>query len=121
MPDYLPRFKPGKAVSMLTSADVIGGRLVLASGVSTVAPATADAANVVGVAATDATSGDKVLVFCRPGGIQRLTASAAITAGVKVVAATGGKIATIASNSNPIGIALQTAAADLDVIDVLFL
>jgi hypothetical protein len=121
MADYLPRFKPGEAVSMGTSADVTGGRLVIPSGVNTVAPATADAANVVGIAGTDATSGDKVLVFTRAGGIQKLTASAAISAGARVVAATGGKIATIASNSNPIGIALQTAAADGDVIDVLFL
>lgn len=121
MSDYIPRHSPGTAVTFSASADVTGGRLVLASGTKTVAPATLDAANVVGVAAFDVKSGDPVTVFPRPTGIHALVASAAIAAGAKVVAAATGKVATIGANANPIGIALEAAANDGDVIDVLFI
>lgn len=122
MADYLPKFKPGSAVTFLTTADVIGGRLVEASSSTrSCAPAAADSAKVLGVASVDTTSGDSVGVFLRPTGVHQLVASGAIALGAKVVAATGGKVQTIASNSNPIGIALEAAAADLDVIDVLFI
>jgi len=122
MADYLPRFKPGAAVTFTTTADVTGGRLV-ESGTTTrsATPATADSAKVLGVAATDTTSGNSVGVYLRPTGVHQLVASGAIAIGAKVVAATGGKVQTIASNSNPIGIALEAAATDLDVIDVLFI
>ncbi len=122
MADYLPKFKPGQAVTFVTTADVTGGRLVEASTTTrSCAPAGADSAKVLGVAATDAVSGDSVGVYMRPTGVQQLTASGAIAIGAKVVAAAAGKIQTIASNSNPIGIALEAAAADGDVIDVLFI
>ncbi len=122
MADYLPKFKPGASVTFVTTADVIGGRLVAASTTTrSVAPAAADSAKVIGVAATDAVSGDNVGVYCRPTGVHQLVASGAIAIGAKVVADTAGKVQTIASNSNPIGIALEAAAADLDVIDVLFI
>lgn len=121
MADYLPKFKPGQAVTFVTTADVIGGRLVAASTTTrSCAPAAADSGKVLGVAATDAVSGDNVGVYLRPTGIQQLVASGAIALGAKVVADTGGKVQTIASLTNPIGIALEAAAADLDVIDVLF-
>lgn len=121
MADYLPKFTPGSAVTFTTSADVVGGRLVLASGARTVAPATADAATVVGVAAYDTVSGDPVTVFLRPSGVHQLVASGAIAVGAKVISATAGKIATIGAGANAIGIALEAAAADGDVIDVLFI
>ena len=53
--------------------------------------------------------------------MHRLVANGAIAAGAKVISASTGKVATIGAGANPIGIALQAAAADLDVIDVLFL
>ena len=59
-------------------------------------------------------------VFTRAGGVHRLTASGAIVAGVKVSSAAAGKVQTIGSTVNPIGVALEAAAADNDVIDVLF-
>jgi predicted RecA/RadA family phage recombinase len=122
MADYLPKFKPGASVTFTTTADVIGGRLVeVGATVRSCTPAAADSAKVLGVAATDATSGNSVGVYLRPTGVQQLVASAAIAVGAKVVAATGGKVQTIGANSNPIGIALEAAAADLDVIDVLFI
>ena len=121
MVDYLPKFKPGASVTFtVATTAVIGGRLVEVNGNRTVAPAALDAPDVVGVAAHDAAVGETVTVFCRPGGVHALVASAAIAAGAKVVAAAAGKIATIGANTQPIGIALEAAAADLDVIDVLF-
>ena len=121
MADYIPHKKPGEAITLTASADVTGGRLVIASGANTVAPAGADAANVLGVAGYDVKSGEKVTVFTRAGGVHPLVASAAIAAGARVVSQTAGRVQTIASLTNPIGIALQAAAADGDVIDVLFL
>ncbi|KDA05557.1 hypothetical protein DC31_13875 [Microbacterium sp. CH12i] len=121
MADYLPKFKPGQAVTFTASANVVGGRLVEVTGNRTVGPAGADAADVVGVAAFDALAGDPVTVYMRPGGVHPLTASAAIVAGVKVSAAAAGKIQTIGSTTNPVGLALEAAAADNDVIDVLFI
>jgi hypothetical protein len=121
MADYLPKFKPGAAVTFGTTADVTGGRLVDASTARNVAPAAADSAKVIGVAGFDAVSGEKVTVYCRPTGVHQLVASGAIAVGAQVISATGGKIATVGAGSNPIGIALEAAAADLDVIDVLFI
>lgn len=121
MADYLPKFKPGQAVTFTASADVTGGRLVAVTGNRTVGPAGADSAAVVGVASRDAKTGERVTVFTRAGGVHPLTASGAVVAGVKVSSATAGKIQTIGSTTNPIGIALEAAAADNDVIDVLFI
>lgn len=121
MADYLPKFKPGQAVTFTASADVTGGRLVAITGNRTVGPAGADSAAVVGVAGFDAKAGERVTVFTRAGGVQQLTANGAVSAGVKVSAAAAGKIQTLGTTTNPIGLALEAAAADNDVIDVLFI
>lgn len=121
MADYIPKFKPGQAVTFKASAAVTGGRLVAVTGPRTVGPAGADSAAVVGVAGFDAAIGDDVTVFTRAGGVHSLVASAAIVAGAKVSAAATGKVQTIGSTTNPVGIALDAAAADNDVIDVLFI
>ena len=118
MSDYLPKFKPGSAFTLPASAAVTGGRLVVASGVSTIAHSGDDAGNVVGVAGFDAAIGESVTVYPRSS-VHRLTASGAITAGARVAAAAAGKVQTIGSKTNPIGTALETAAADGDVIDVV--
>ena len=121
MADYLPKFTAGKALTFNASADVIGGRLVAITGTRTVGPAGADVATVVGVAGFDAVTGEAVTVYTRPTGVQQLVASGAIAAGAKVISATAGKVATQGTGVNPIGIALEAATADLDVIDVLFI
>ena len=59
--------------------------------------------------------------FTRAGGVQQLTANGAIAAGVKVSSAAAGKIQTVGTTVNPIGLALEAATADNDVIDVLFI
>ncbi|GGH34185.1 capsid cement protein [Microbacterium album] len=121
MADYLPKFKPGEAVTFTASADVTGGRLVAVTGDRTVGPADADSAAVVGVAGFDAKSGERVTVFTRAGGVHRLTAAGAIAAGASVISAADGKIATVGDGTNPIGLALAAATANDDVIDVLFI
>jgi Uncharacterized conserved protein (DUF2190) len=121
MVDYLPQFKPGQAVTFNVSADVVGGRLVAVTGNRSVGPAGADSAAVVGVAAFDVKTGEKVTVYTRAGGVQRLTANGAIAAGAKVISAAAGKAATIGAGANPIGLALEAATTDGDVIDVLFI
>lgn len=121
MADYLPKFKPGQAVTFTASADVTGGRLVAVTGNRTIGPAGADSAAVVGVAGFDAKAGERVTVFTRAGGVQQLTANGAIAAGVKVSSAAAGKIQTLGTTANPIGLALEAATADNDVIDVLFI
>lgn len=128
MADYTPRFKPGEAITQTASAAITGGRLVAVSGNGTVATAAADSNKVVGVAANDvAASGDKFLAYTlRGGGVHKLVASGAITAGDGVVADTGGKVktaptslATAAAAGTLLGIALTTTAADGDICDVL--
>lgn len=118
MSDYLPKIKPGLAFTLPASAAVTGGRLLVASGASTVAHSGDDAANVIGVAGFDAGIGESVTVYPKPT-VHRLTASGAIAAGARIAAAAAGKIQTIGSKTNPIGTALEAAAADGDVIDVV--
>lgn len=115
MSDYLPKFKPGQAVTYKASAAVTGGRLVEVTGNRTVAHAGADSAKVVGVAGFDAAIGDDVVVYA--GGVQRLTVTAAVEAGAAVTADAGGKATT--GGTNKIGTALEAALAADDVIDVL--
>jgi len=118
MAGYLPKTLSGEPLTLPTSADVIGGRLVSVSGAQTVAHAADDSAVIVGVAGFDALSGEPLTIYPLAASIQKLVASAAIAAGARVVAEDLGKIQTIASKTNPIGVALEAAAADGDVIDV---
>lgn len=122
MADYLPKFNPGAQVPLTVGATpVVGGRLVEVSTANAIVPSGADSAKVLGVAAQDAVTGERVTVFARSGGVHRLTASGAIAVGARVISAAAGKIATIGAGTNAIGIALEAAAADNDVIDVLFI
>lgn len=128
MADYLPRFKPGEAITQTASAAITGGRLVAVSAAGTVATAGADSANVVGVAAYDvAAAADKVTVFTlRGGGVHKLVASGAIVAGAGVVSDAAGKVKTATTSTAAaaaagtlLGIALNTVTTDLDIVDVL--
>jgi predicted RecA/RadA family phage recombinase len=61
MADYTPVAFPGSAIGHLrASATIVGGNVVAVSGVNTVAPAGANAQNVVGVAVSDALNGETV-------------------------------------------------------------
>jgi predicted RecA/RadA family phage recombinase len=120
MAEYLPVFKPGQDITSTTSAAVVGGRLLVVSGNGTVAESSAATGAWVGVAAYDAASGARVAIH--KGGVQRLTASGAITAGDRVIPAANGRVATLgagADYSQVVGIALTTAA-DGAAVDVDF-
>ncbi len=116
MGDYRPKFKPGQAITRSATATITGGQLVTVAG----AVAVADSTTWLGVASKDATSGQTFGVYCD--GVQRLTASAAIAVGDRVKCAAAGKIATLTAGSDAydrlVGIALEAAAADGDVIAV---
>ncbi|OYO16629.1 DUF2190 domain-containing protein [Enemella dayhoffiae] len=107
MGDYLPRFKPGEAVSFNATTALTGGQLVELTGPRSVGVAAAASTKVVGVAAFDCKVGDRVLVHS--GGVQRPVASAAIAAGDQVQAAANGQAAT--GTTAPIGLALTAATA----------
>ncbi|TFC30105.1 DUF2190 family protein [Cryobacterium sp. MDB1-18-2] len=115
MTDYLPKFKPGEAVTFTASAAVTGGRLVVVTGSRTVGPAGVDSPAIVGVAGFDAAIGEPVTVYI--GGIQRLTAAGAIVVGARVASAAAGTVDD--TGANLIGLALQPATNVNDVIDVL--
>lgn len=118
MADYTPVYTGGVAPwTATTSAAVVGGNVLIASGNGTVSASTADSAVVVGVAAHDAASGAKVSVWPLDGCIHELVASGAITAGGGVnadasgqVKASGTGIPTQAAAGALIGTALTTAA-----------
>lgn len=111
MPDYLPKYAPGRAVTRTASADVTGGRLVEVSGDGTVAHAVAGSTKWSGFASTDTKNGGDLTVFS--GGIQRGLAAKAIAAGVDVYAAAGGKLTDAVTAGGKVGVS-QTAALAAD-------
>jgi len=121
MAAYLPKFAGTQPVTFIASADVTGGRLVSITGPRMVGPSGADSALVAGVAGFDVDAGSDLTVYPRPAGTHPLVASGAIAAGANVISAVGGKVATLGGGSNAIGIALKSASADGDVIDVEFI
>lgn len=117
MGDYSP-IHSDQSTTRTTSAAITGGQLLRVSGDDTVAPTSAASNDWLGVAGFDAASGAKVTVEL--GGVQELTASAAIAAGAQVVGAADGKVATIGAGTfgQAVGVALDAAAADGDLIRV---
>ncbi|MUN41413.1 capsid cement protein [Actinomadura litoris] len=118
MGDYIPVYE--SKGSFTTSAAVTGGTLAAVSGDSTVGPAAAGSAKVIGVFATDAASGARVTIHLR-GPEHEVVGSGSVTAGDQLVAAAGGKVASKAAASGAtagdindarsiVGIALNTAA-----------
>lgn len=111
MPEYAPIFKPGQAITRVTSAAVTGGQVVIVSGNDTVAASSTASAAWLGVAAHDAASGEAVTVLS--GGVHELAASGAIAAGARVVTAAAGAVADIAAGtdySQIVGVALAAAS-----------
>ena len=124
MAEYLPVKTPGEALPLTASATITGGQLVAVSGVSTVAPAGANASGWIGVAAFDAATGDLVTVL--NGGVQELVTTGTVTAGDLVVAGAAGTVSTLAVVTTPtaadvtntravVGVALTTATTGLKV------
>lgn len=110
-------------LTFTTGADVVAHRLVkLSSGnvIHNTATATDDP---IGVTERDADSGDNVAV--KPvnySGTVEITAAGAISQGADVYAAAAGKVQalpTAAGTYRKIGIALEAATADGDIIEIL--
>lgn len=88
------KFQPGESVTFEAGGTITEGQLVTVSGDRKVVAATAaNGAKAIGSAATGAASGERVLVLL--GGVQRLVAASDVNAGDLVVAADGGKVATV--------------------------
>jgi len=119
MADYLPKFDSGKPFTALTSAAVVGGRVLIVSGAGTVAHAGADAvaATLVGVAAVDTAIGERVTVYPLKGAVHKLTAGAAIAAGATIGTLATGKVDD--AGTNRFAVALTAAAADGDIIEAI--
>jgi hypothetical protein len=106
---YEPKFLYGDETTGTASATIVGGQVLVVSGNGTLGPAGATAANVVGVAAMDAASGDRFSFFPR-GKIHITTAAGAITAGARVDSGSvAGTVSTGTASLTNIGVALTTA------------
>lgn len=113
MPEYSPRFAGTTApITQQASATVTGGRLVENTGNNTVGPAGAASTKVIGVAAHDAASGQKVDVWPLPGLVHRVTGAGAISAGDNLAAGAAGVVAPIAAGTfgQLVGVAMAAAA-----------
>lgn len=99
MGQHVHLFEPGDPVTFTASADITAGQLAAVTGNRTVGPAAANSTAVVGSAAFDAASGEKVTIL--KGGVQNILASGAIAAGALVVAATAGKVSALAAVTTP--------------------
>lgn len=119
MADYLPKHEAGQPFTLSTSADVIGGRVLIVSGAGTVSHAGADAVatTLVGVAGFDAASGERVTIYPLKGAVHKLTAGAAIAAGASIGTLAGGKVDD--AGTNRFAVALTAAAADGDIITAI--
>lgn len=118
MSEYVAIFQPGAAITSQASADITAGQVLVVSGVGTVGPSGANAANVVGIATCDAKSGAKVVY--QTSGVHELVNSGGVTAGDIIVSAASGQVAKLAAVTTPtaadvtntraiIGVALTTA------------
>lgn len=120
MPDYAPKYQPGEDVTYAAAAAVTGGNLVFLSAAGQVTPTSAASAVVVGVAETDAATGDYVAVS--RGGVQRLVSGAAINVGDPVKSAATGRAVPYVVGTDPItqwlGTALTAAGAAGVTVDV---
>ncbi len=106
---YEPKFLYGDTITGTASATITAGQVLVVSGSGTVGPAGADAANVVGVAAHDASTTAPTLNYFPRGKVHVSTASGGITAGARVNSGAAGTVASAAAGTGNIGIALTTA------------
>lgn len=94
-------------------------RVVLGSGGTVTAAVLAD--KEIGIAMNAAVSGDLVNVKLRNAqGTHRAIAAAAIARGASVFSAAAGKVSVSATGAYNLGIALEAATANNDVIEILY-
>lgn len=106
---YLPLFRPGDTVTFGVTTAVTAGQVVeLGAADSSVAPAAAASAKVVGVAGHDAAIGDKVTVEVgKP--IHELKAVGAIARGARLETAAAGGVRTLTTGT-AVFLAITSAA-----------
>lgn len=108
MTDYSPKYKPGQAIPMIATGTVTGGLMTTGAG----AVCAADSVTWLGVASQDAVSGQDYVAYCD--GVQRPTASAAVSAGAIVKCAAAGQVVTWVTGTDAfekaVGIALEAAS-----------
>lgn len=114
MADYTPIHNPGNEVTFTASAPVVGGQVVIVSGVMSVAPAGADASKVVGVAASDAAAGQRVTVFVRSF-VHETTSTGTIAAADELATGANGVVVVKGAAVNRVGIALTAATGGAPV------
>lgn len=117
MADYTPVFPGAGPFTSQASGTISGGDCVEVSGSGTVAAAAAGSLKVVGIAAHDASSGQKVAVLPLKSVHETLAGAGGVTAGnpLKVGAASGKLILWVTGTDSAaafVGVALTTAAAD---------
>jgi hypothetical protein len=111
---------PGMQISLQNSDTAIGKYLPVKLSSGKLAVATAGTDTVIGFVQREGKAGETLPVMID--GVTMGVASAAISAGALVVPTTGGKLVTAAAGAaaiNAVGIALEAATADKDVIAVL--
>ena len=114
MADYTPVFKPGRDVTLTTSATVTAGDALVVSGQQTVAPSGGASAAFVGIAANDAASGEKVVVIGPA--VHELNSTGTVNDGDLIMTAANGDVAAWTGGTDDpqeiIGIALADAASN---------
>ncbi|MGQ9348941.1 capsid cement protein [Mycolicibacterium gilvum] len=112
MADYTPIFKPGVEVTLTASATITAGQALVVTGQQTVGPSSAVSTAFVGIAATDAASGEKVVVIGPA--VHELTSTGTVNDGDQITTAAGGAVAAAAAptEGQVIGVALADAASN---------
>lgn len=113
MADYTPIFKPGAEVTLTASATITAGDALVVSGQQTVAPSGAASAAFAGIAATDAASGERVVVIGPA--VHELNSTGTVNDGDLITTAANGDVAALGVSTDyhtVIGIALADAASN---------
>jgi ornithine cyclodeaminase/alanine dehydrogenase-like protein (mu-crystallin family) len=113
MPQYTPHHSGNTApITSQASAAVIGARCVSASGNNTVANSGAAAVTVLGIAAHDAVTGDKLAVWPLQGVVHEVTGAGVVAAGDLLATGANGTVAAIGAGTfgQVVGKALAGAA-----------
>ena len=95
-------------------------RVILTSGELAVAGLTDGPSTVLGTTEVDCVDGDYVAVrLSTATGTRKVIAAAAISQGANVYTAADGEVSTTANTAYMVGIALEAATADQDIIEIL--
>lgn len=121
MADYVPVYENGSLpFTMTASAAVVGGQIVVHTGVGTVGPSAGASGLFVGVAAHDAATNARVSVWPIPGLVHETTTPVGgVTSGDTLTTGTAGGIiggnvlGTVAAAGTLLGTALSTATVGL--------